>query len=800
MTSLSTVLRHATLVVAVCALAACSSKADRIAAGLSKGADYVHAYDWDKAGVEVRNVLQMDPKNARAHLISAQIAEGQRDVQRAYGNYLKATELDPALLEAKVGLARLYLLAGEVAKAQAQVDEVLKADAGQVGARTLQAAITARGGDQRAAAAQAQAIVASVRPVPSEASMLLAGLYINQGEITQAAGVIDAALAAEPDNVSLLQVAAQVAADPRATPELAKRAPEFYRRAAAKSMKSREVWDAWVAHHVRRGETDAAEAVLRDAVAAQPDDTRRTLTLVDFIAVRRGTDAAVAACRTAIEKRPKDTELRFGLVNLYRNARRDGDAQQVLKDIVELAPQAPSALAARNQLAAYRLAAGLDAEARTLVAEVLQASPRDNDALMLRGRLLLREGNARDAIVDLRAAARDQPGSAEVIGLLAQAHIAAGEPQLAREVLVDAVKFRPEDLPLRLLLVAHMADAKEYAAAQTEIDDGLRVAPDQPRLYEVKAQLLASQKDLRGAEAALVAMKDRLPQQAAGYLGLGQFYVDQRRLDAALKVYDAGIAAVPADPALDLSAIRVLAEQKKTAQIESRIEALSRQPAKQAAAQQIRAELALARKDLPAAEAAYGKLIEIAPAMPIGYQGLARVLAARQDRDGALQALQRGIDANPDSVALQAYRAEWLARAARYEEAIRAYEALLAKHPGDEEASNNLAYLLVEVKGDAASLQRALTLTGRFAESRNPSYLDSLGWVHYRLGDYAKAVPLLDRAVTLQPDSPQLASHLGMALIKSGDAKRGQEILKKVLSAKAEVNDVDEVRKLAGVL
>src|SRR5262249_40246695 len=127
------------------------------------------------------------------------------------------------------------------------------------------------------------------------------------------------------------------------------------------------------------------------------------------------------------------------------------------------------------------------------------------------------------------------------------------------------------------------------------------------------------------------------------------------------------------------------------------------------------------------------------------------------------------------------------------------YDALLAKAPDDEAANNNLAYLLVESRGDTASLQRALQLTGRFAESRNPSYLDSLGWVHYRLGDYAKAVPLLHRAVILQPRSALYSSHLGMALVKSGETQRGQEVLRKVLSAQADVAHLDEVRRMAGV-
>src|SRR5690606_19240974 len=42
--------------------------------------------------------------------------------------------------------------------------------------------------------------------------------------------------------------------------------------------------------------------------------------------------------------------------------------------------------------------------------------------------------------------------------------------------------------------------------------------------------------------------------------------------------------------------------------------------------------------------------------------------------------------------------------------------------------------------------------------------VDSLGWAHYRLGNYEDAVRLLERAVELRPEDPVLNDHLGDAL------------------------------------
>lgn len=775
-------------------VSACSNKEDRLRSGLEKGADYVRLADWDKANVEVRNVLQIDPKNAQAYFIAGQVAEGKGEVQRAFSSYNKAVELKPDHHDAKVGVARIYLLANDPANSAKFIDEVLAAAPTHVGARTLKAALAARNGDVAGAIAQAKALIGEQSAAPVDTSMLLAGLYANQGNGAAALATIEAALKADPKHLGLLRVAAQIAGA-ASDPAMQTKTVAFYRRATEQAPKNTDLWNAWALHHVRLKEIDRAEEVLRASVKSQPDDSQRTLALLSFVTSQRGFEPAEKAFLEAIKDKPKDMTLRFGLVTLYRSAGRPADATRVLQEIVDANKEGPG-LSARNQLAAEHLTAGRLDAARALIAEVLAASPRDNAALLMRGRMLLAAGDARNAIIDLRSVARDQPGSPEVAGLLAQAHRRSGEPQLAREVLSDAVKFKPDNPELRLLLAADLADAKDFKAAAAEVDVVLKAAPQNLRAYDFKAQLAVAQKDLVAAERVFITYKTLYPKEPSGFVRLGQFYAEQKKYDAALKEYDAASRLAPQAFGPALSAVGLLIAQRKFDEADARVDAMLKQDPKQLLAHQLRGEVAMARGDLAGADKAYRDFIALAPTAATGYLSLARVTLKRSTLADALLVLDQGEKAAPADLSLPAARAEWLARAERRDEAIAVYESLVKRAPDDDAFANNLAYLLVEHKGDKASLERALSLTQRFKNSNNPGYLDSLGWTHYKLGQYAEAAATLERAVELAPTAPLLQLHLGLALHKSGDTAQAQEWLKKALASKATLPNLDEARQV----
>ncbi|EJF85797.1 tetratricopeptide repeat protein [Candidatus Bartonella washoeensis] len=87
--------------------------------------------------------------------------------------------------------------------------------------------------------------------------------------------------------------------------------------------------------------------------------------------------------------------------------------------------------------------------------------------------------------------------------------------------------------------------------------------------------------------------------------------------------------------------------------------------------------------------------------------------------------------------------------------------------PDQPQVLNYLGYSLVErnekLEESLYMLQRACAI-----QSQDSHILDSLGWAHYKLKEYDKAVQILEKAVKLQPEDPTLNDHLGDAYWQVG--------------------------------
>jgi tetratricopeptide (TPR) repeat protein len=128
------------------------------------------------------------------------------------------------------------------------------------------------------------------------------------------------------------------------------------------------------------------------------------------------------------------------------------------------------------------------------------------------------------------------------------------------------------------------------------------------------------------------------------------------------------------------------------------------------------------------------------------------------------------------------------------EESIRVYEDLVKRDPKADLAANNLAMLLATYRKDAKSLARAKELTTRFANSSVPAFVNTAGWVEYKLGNYPAAIPLLQSASDKDPESPQLRYMLGIAQYRAGRRADALKNLEGAVGAGKTFAGIDDAR------
>ena len=79
-------------------------------------------------------------------------------------------------------------------------------------------------------------------------------------------------------------------------------------------------------------------------------------------------------------------------------------------------------------------------------------------------------------------------------------------------------------------------------------------------------------------------------------------------------------------------------------------------------------------------------------------------------------------------------------------------------------------------------LELAQTLAEKLKENDQPVFLDTIGWVYYKLGDHAKAIEYLAQVVEKMPEVNVFNFHLGMAYKLSGDKTQAKTYLEKSLA------------------
>ncbi len=779
------------LILSIIFIVGCGAE-DRKQTYFDRGMALFESNNYTNARLEFKNVLQIDPKDAQAWLMLGQIAEAEKEWRTAFKAYEKAVALDPQNAAARVKKGQLLLTSKRTEDALAEAQTVLTGNPSYADGLALRGAVRVHQGDLEAAADDALAIL-QTDSEHRNALLLLAGIRARQDDTDAAKALLEKGIQAHPADVILRQSLA----------DIYQQRGEFER---ARTMLEQlvEIEPKELVHHARlaeflteQGQVDAAERVLRGAVADDPDRLQAKLLLVAFATKYRGVDSAAAVLDEFIAKESGNYALRYALADLYLSALRPEDAESVYRTMIAHDGLGPDGLRARGRLAGLLLATDRRDEAEALAAEVLAEDPRDAEALIARAAIALERDDTNQAIGDLRMVLDDVPDSTRALRLLAKAHVTRQELALAEDALKKAIEAAPREPPAYLDLARLRVESGDMEGASVILERLLAQVPDNTVAQDALARIQLSEQDWGAMEKTAERILSIRPEHPLGYYFKGLILQRKGQLEESVVQFEKALDKRPnaLDPALALARSQVALGQPEKA-VKGLKQLLEIAPGSTAALNLL-GQVYASMERFPDAKAQFERVIASDRTSPIAYVRLAEVQAQWGDIDAAIKTLRAGVEATERNAFLVFRLGMMLQEAGQYDPAEAAYEEVLKSNPEAQAAVNNLAMLLVNHLGDdPANLDRALELAQRFEDSEQPFYQDTLGWVHFRRGDYAKAAAILEKtADSLDPVPAEVQYHLGMVYVKLGRIEKAKRHLSSAVNAGGPFTGIDEARE-----
>ena len=489
---------------------------------------------------------------------------------------------------------------------------------------------------------------------------------------------------------------------------------------------------------------EETEAALRAAVEANEGDPGLLYALAQILQQQEKSEEAEAIVADLRDTLPENERLVLMHAELMRASGKSEEAIELYRQCVA---DGPVASTCRESLVDLLVELDRPGEAGELMLEWL--SDLDLDSLMRAAGLLWEGGRLEASLSTVQRVLARAPDSPRAQNLEAHLLSALGRHQEAAELLQRLLKKSPDDVELILAMAWSTGRSGDHEKARKWLDKAWAQAGQDPDSREaVRCALTAARLELI-AENPMVAREWLL--RVGNYQAAGVDYV---RLVAQTFRQDEqwrdGISAL----------VRIQPMLQNRAQTEA--EALEGEFRLRLGDQRgwMRLRPLLDSQNLSDVLVALQVLQSVELWQDVVLEGEAASLRFEDERD------------------LLMTRAAALEQLGRVEESVSLFSRLVETDPNDATAANYLGYMWADRD---ENLDEALELIVKAVtlDPENVAYLDSLGWVHFRLGELDEAERWLRRAIDFGGDMGDgtIICHLGEVLLAAGELDEGRRYL-----------------------
>lgn len=536
----------------------------------------------------------------------------------------------------------------------------------------------------------------------------LTDLYMQSGRLREAVSEAEEMLKQNPDNLDARRMLGRIysrmigdARQNRINEEMLRRATEQYRKISEKD--SKDV-DAWLMlgrlYKIAQNSVDSEKAY-KKALELEPNNEYALSGLATVYSDLGDTKSAIEMWRRLNEQNPSPRTLR-ALANGYEQVRDYASAAQALRRALELAPNDPEI---KRDLAEYLLMGEQLADALKLYEELAAADPKDAHLELRISQIYRQQRDFRKARAAQEKAKALDPDSLEV--RYNEVNLLEGEGKY------------PEAIA-RLKDILDSTAKKGYSASERANRAMLlerlailyRSSEQYSQAVETFQQIAQLDPDLGARAAAQVVDTYRQGKEYARA---------EQEAEAAYQKY-------PNDRTLRLVRASVLADVGKAEQAAADLKKL------------------LDGKNDRETHLALAQVYDKAR----NYEEMAK----------AIEAAGKLSDSNEEKETVHFMRGAMYEKLKKNAEAEAEFRRVLSLNPQNASALNYLGYMFADRN---VRLQEAQELISRALEiePNNGAFLDSLGWLKYRMGKLDEAENYLRMALQRVSRDPTVHDHLG---------------------------------------
>ena len=710
--------QYVLLILLLASLAACSNWFADEHQLMQKADDYLNQHQINAAVIEIKNVLQINPDNARARYLLAGINLDYGDFATAAKEFRRAETAGWSREETRLGVARALLGMDQFIELRdATQPEDSWTATGRANMLALQA-IAEAGLGSRDRAGELVAQAAELDPTALQVLRARAQLQTLAGQLDEARDGLRAAIERYPDNQELLLLDASInerAGDRDAAASLYQRVISIDTSGYI-SVYGRNARLQLTQLQIMAGAYPLAEATLKPLSHRDPNDPINNY-LAGVMAFEQGDyiraeELLLKVLRLAPEHDP--TRLLYGTVNFaVRNY------EQAAYYLSKYLASVPDNLAARKLLARSYILLGRALEARNILGKAQLGDTDDAELLALVGLSDLARGERNAGIAGLEQALELDSGNLPIRTELARAYIEAGDSAQAISELKSILAAGGEWQQTGMLLILAHLRAGDFNLAIKQVLEMLHGHEQEPALQALAGNVFAASGDHDEARRYLRRALKLKPDLPPAILALANIEELEKNYPAATELYQQLVDLHLASAVPMLALARVAEQQGDQMAVLKWLKRAVEYAPDDNEPRLLLAEYYLRNGSVMLASSQIKTALENSPNDPAVLAMQARLLLTERKYTDALTPLNRLLSQEPDSVIAHTLLGECHLELGQPVEAREQIEAALDNDPTSLSAMSLLARLEIEY----GSNERALELSKQIQQAYPEFYL-----------------------------------------------------------------------------